>query len=446
MVDIALFLIPVGCEKDRYGKCDWVTLGVGSYDEEMQGGMSYCCSTDTSDRGKCKSDDVGKLIIDHGIFQGDHREIQVPSKPFEQFEMDDPIFDVKDSGDYVMVIANCDDNGFGVITLGEMEWKSVGGYLPGDMFDVMFFYGATTAIFLVLGLWYYFGMRMFQDDAIPIQKYILATIILGFLGTIFKTIDLLFWNINGTRSPVVMYIALVMEILFQGLLRCLGVMVAMGWGVVRDTLGMALCKIILLGLMYSGLSLLRDSLTAAASSAQLVSTTEKEELIDLALVLSSVIICINIIFYCWIISSLKSTTEYLRNMNQTSKLRRHLRLRFLIITSLIIISALTAVTATQFLVDFFFKAFGIEILKFEPILGADQVWIIEAVGYGNYLFILFGVTILWRPNADAKDYAMQLQLPSVEDDENDLELSCVVPSADDVDIGEGYKIDDAVPS
>ena len=70
----------------------------------------------------------------------------------------------------------------------------------------MFFYGATTAVFFVLGLWYYFGMRMFQEAAIPIQKYVLATIVLGFLGTGFKSIDLLLWNINGTRSPVVMYI------------------------------------------------------------------------------------------------------------------------------------------------------------------------------------------------------------------------------------------------
>ena len=71
---------------------------------------------------------------------------------------------------------------------------------------MLFVYGAATAIFLVLGLWYYIGMRMFQEAAIPIQKYILASIILGFLGTAFFAIDLLFWNINGTRSVVVMYI------------------------------------------------------------------------------------------------------------------------------------------------------------------------------------------------------------------------------------------------
>ena len=220
----------------------------------------------------------------------------------------------------------------------------------------------------------------------------------------------------------------------------------MGWGVVRDTLGMTYCKIILLGLSYSGLALVRDAVNAASSSAQMVSSTEEEELFDLAQVLSLVILAIDVIFYFWIISSLRTTTEYLRNMNQTSKLRRHLRLRCLIITSLVIIVALTIVNAVQSLPVIVPKLFNDVTVPFKPFLSEDQMWIIKAVGYGNYLFILFGVSILWRPNTDAKDYAMQMQLPTDADDENDLELSCVVPSAGDMDFGEGYKIDHAVAS
>ena len=132
VLEIAVFSIPRDCKKDSSGTCDWVTLGVGSYDDEMVGEMSYCCSQDAADRKICASDEVGRMMIDHTIFDGDHRKIQVPSKPLTDFEMDDPLFEVKKSGDYVMVIANCNDDGFGVITLGSMEWKSVGGYLVSD--------------------------------------------------------------------------------------------------------------------------------------------------------------------------------------------------------------------------------------------------------------------------------------------------------------------------
>jgi len=218
-------------------------------------------------------------------------------------------------------------------------------------------------------------------------------------------------------------------ILKQGSSRCLGVMVAMGWGVVRDTLGTALIKIVFLGLLYSGLTLARDFLAIAAESVQNVSITEEEELIDLALVLTPIIIFIDVIFYCWIISSLTSTTEYLRNMNQTSKLRRHLRLRCLIITSLVIIGILMVVNIVQ---------------VFTLILSQDQMWMMQAVAHANYLFILSGVAILWRPNSHARDYAMQMEIPAIGEGDNELELSCVVPSADDMDYDDGFKIDDAV--
>ena len=79
-------------------------------------------------------------------------------------------------------------------------------FKPGDIVGLMFFFGVTTAVYLILGLWYYCGMKMFQDAAIPIQKYFMGTIILGFLATAFKGIDLFLWNIYGMRSPVVMYI------------------------------------------------------------------------------------------------------------------------------------------------------------------------------------------------------------------------------------------------
>merc|ERR1712157_554520 len=145
---------------------------------------------------------------------------------------------------------------------------------------------------------------------------------------------------------------------------------------------------------------------------------EKEELVDLALVLTPIIFFIDLIFYLWIISSLSSTTEYLRNMNQTSKLQRHMRLRCLIIASLIIIGILIVVNFVQMYTNF---------------LSQDQMWIMLAITNANYLFILFGVSILWRPNSRAKDYAMQIEVPALGDGENELELSCVVPSADDMD-------------
>lgn len=221
-------------------------------------------------------------------------------------------------------------------------------------------------------------------------------------------------------------------------------MVAMGWGVVRDSLGMAYCKIVFMGLLYAGVALLHETFDAISmSSSGLVSSNTADELLDLSLILMPVISVINVIFYIWIIRSLKITTEYLKNMNQTSKLRRHLRLKCLVITSLLIITTLTMVNLAERIAILNVILYP-ENIVIAPFLTTDLVWILRAVGLGNYLFIVIGITFLWRPSADAKDYAMAMQIPTNADDDNDLELSCVVPSADDIDDGEGYKIEHAI--
>jgi mannose/fructose/N-acetylgalactosamine-specific phosphotransferase system component IIC len=206
----------------------------------------------------------------------------------------------------------------------------------------------------------------------------------------------------------------------RGLARCLGVMVAMGWGVVRDSLGATMFKIVFLGLLYCGLLTARDALAIlAVTDVESISTDAEEELIDVVIVLTPMIIVINVVFYFWIMNSLKATTEYLQNMNQTSKLRRHLRLRCIIMSSL-------------------FFAFIWLLLNianvFTSFLSQERQWILEAAMHANYVFVLVGMAILWRPNSNAKDYALQMELPAMSEDgegEYELELSCVVPSAED---------------
>jgi hypothetical protein len=205
IMDLILFMVPQDCKKDSWGTCDWAKLGVGVYDGKMEGGTSYCCSADTAGRGLCDQDHIGTLIVDHSVFRGDHRKVVVPQSTDQQFKVEDPKFDIDFSGDYVFVMANCNDFGQDVVAIGSMEWKSVKGYLPGDMFELMLFYGALTVFYIFLIVWYYCGMRMYQDAAIPIQGYILGTMLLGFFEVLLRTIDFVIWNDSGLRNSGVMY-------------------------------------------------------------------------------------------------------------------------------------------------------------------------------------------------------------------------------------------------
>jgi len=421
-LDVIVFMIPDDCNQNIWGGCDWTKLGVGAPDYEFVSGVSYCCTEDSASRGLCSADHVGQFIIDHDTFKGEHRQTPVPTAPDQAFQFDEPLFEITESGDYVLIIANCDDYGLEVFSLGTMEWKSVHGYLPGEKIQLVNFYAALTVIYIVLLLWYHCGTRMYQDAAIPIQKYILATMVIGFLELFFKTLDYGFWNVDGQRSTLIVWPALVFGVLKGGISRCLIVMVSMGWGVVRDSLGGTLVKIILLGMIYSGLTLLRDFLTVlAVEEIETWSLSTEEGLLDLAVLIQFALLGVNVIFGFWIVISLTGTTEYLKNMNQTSKLQRHLRLRCIFLTA-----SLVAVSIHVF-------SFADGVLD---ILGTNQKWVTEALAHANYLFVLIGVAILWRPNSNAKDYAMQMEIPAMgEDDENELELSCVVPSAGEMDDG-----------
>lgn len=70
--------------------------------------------------------------------------------------------------------------------------------------------------------------------------------------------------------------------------------------------------------------------------------------------------------------------------------------------------------------------------------------------HANYVLVLTSVALLWRPNSNAKDYAMQMEIPALgmdsDDDDfsNELELTPNVPSAtdgNDPDHANGMKVD-----
>ena len=55
----------------------------------------------------------------------------------------------------------------------------------------------------------------------------------------------------------------------------------------------------------------------------------------------------------------------------------------------------------------------------------------------NYIFVLTGVAILWRPQANAKEYAFVMQLPvmkeGADDEDGEFEMGAVPSAMDDDD-------------
>ena len=242
-------------------------------------------------------------------------------------------------------------------------------------------------------------------------------------------INYIFSHSHTKLYPFFLFIlGIIIGVLKRGISRCLLVMVALGWGVVRDELGPIMKKIHVLGVLYILVSLVRDIMTEVAySEIQRMSQEKEEELFDIVSILGLVIVAVDLIFYFWIIDSLSATMEYLENMKQTSKLLRYLRLRCILMFSI--------------LFGVVWAVFGIVDTYDAGIVTQEARWVLDAAMEMNYLFVLIAVAILWRPQQNAKEYAYVMQLPAmtaaVNDDDDDegviIELAGVPSAMDDDD-------------
>jgi hypothetical protein len=269
-------------------------------------------------------------------------------------------------------------------------------------------------------------MKMFEDANIPIQSWIFGTICVGTLELFFRSGDLFVWNEDGNRLWVAYYVGIIVGAVKKGASLCLMVMIGCGWGVVRDDLGPIMKKINFLGGLYITVALVQDILAViAVTDVQHLSYQEEKEIIDVVLILALVSFLIDVVFLFWIIDSMNATMDYLESMKQMTKLMRYLRLRCILMFSILF----GVIWSVLYLLEQFDQG----------ILSSESKWVVNASMELNYLFVLVTVAVLWRPQENAKEYAYVMELPGMTsavedgDDEQDIvELTAVVPSAMDL--------------
>jgi hypothetical protein len=425
-VDIVLFHEPPECANKRLG-CDWTELGVGANDG--LGNLRWCCSDDAIGLGLCKggAKQEGRLIVDPDKFKGQHRFLGVPPSGIWSRAVKFGMFDLKEedgSGKYVMVVANCNDViGRNLTVTGEYVWKSAHGYLPGNLFGEMYFYFGVAICYLVLLTWYVIKYQIYRDAAIPIFNWVIGTIFIGFMECFFKCGDLWVWNVDGVRFWFSLYTGVLFGVCKRAISRVLVVMLCLGWGVTCDTLGGKFKTIVMLGLVYAGVSAARDVMTIISiTENEILTHNEEEEILDVVSYLTFVTAFIDVTFYLWIFDALNQTMQHLESMNQSRKLKRYLRLRLVLL-----LSVLFAVMWSVFgLVDSF---------NTQRMVNEEQNgWVLTAVWEVNYFVVLMGLSCLWAPEAGAKEYAYVMELSTLG---NDLEFdTTVVDSPDDDSVEE----------
>ena len=283
----------------------------------------------------------------------------------------------------------------------------------------MYFYSALIVVYVILFAFYAVKMSINGDSIILIQKWVLCTIGMGLLEVFFKAGDLWVWNVDGDRFWFSLYTGVIVGVLKRAISRVLVVMLSLGLGVTCDSLGGKMKKVVTLGIAYAGTSAARDVMTVLAiTENEVLSTTAETELLDIVALLTLITAFIDVTFYLWIFSALSGTMEYLEGMNQSRKLKRYLRLRMILL-----LSVLFAVVWTVFgIVD----SYNDKRIVNEEVNG----WVLTAVWELNYLFVLVGLSCLWAPDAGAKEYAYVMELSTIG---NDLQFDTNIdgPDSDD---------------
>ena len=424
VIDVVAFHLPSSCSNSRTG-CDWTTLGLGAKDEST-GDYRWCCTAEAQSLGLCLQgkQNLGRLIIDKRL---DRKAVQLQNDGSPAV-LPEPQIAAPESGKYVVVMASCSDGGRPVQVTGTASVKSVHGYLPGELYGFLYFYAALTLLYFALVLWYGGMMHLHEESRIPIEKWILTTGVLGLLEMVFKLGNLYIWNEDGYQSQWIALVGILCGVCKSGLSRCLLVMVSLGWGVTRDTLGRKLKWIVVAGMTYIGVAASRDvSLVVAIEDVQQLSQRAETGLFDVYTILTFVEAALDVLFAMWILDSLASTMEYLGGLKQSRKLQRYVRLRCLFLFAI--------------LFALLWTAFAVISSVASGIVEEEDAWLVEGSTELNYFMVLVGVACLWRPNPSARDYAYALELSSTareyDDDDDDgvteLELTGVVPSAMDGD-------------
>lgn len=262
-----------------------------------------CCTRALSKEGYCT---VGEVIIQKNQ---ENSELPKRVKTFfqgtdEEVKMEPQTVQINSTGMYYLYFMFCDPQLKGTIVKGRTVWRNPDGYLPGKMTPLMTFYGLMSLAYLLLGLIWFLRFVQFWKDIIQLHYHITVVIALGMCEMAIWYFEYANFNSTGTRPMGITLWAVTCSSVKKTLSRLLLLVVSMGFGVVRPTLGVITSRVLLLGLVYFVAS---EALELVEHLGNINDFSGKTKLV---LVLP--VVFLDTCFILWIFSSLSKTLEKLQ--------------------------------------------------------------------------------------------------------------------------------------
>lgn len=208
------------------------------------------------------------------------------------------------TGMYNLYFIHCDLDLKEVVVEGKTIWKNPTGYLPGRMAPLMNFYGFMSLAFVVLGLFWFSQYVRFWREVLPLQNCITLVITLGMIEMALWYFDYAEFNETGVRPIGITISAVTSGSVKRTVSRLIILLVAMGYGVVRPTLGGLTSKVLMLG----GTFLLASEVLELVENVGAISDLSGKARLFFVLPVA----VLDAFFILWIFTSLSSTLNKLQ--------------------------------------------------------------------------------------------------------------------------------------
>ncbi|XP_047017237.1 transmembrane protein 87A-like isoform X1 [Ictalurus punctatus] len=323
---------------------------------------------------------------------------KIPSVVRDQYRTHDTVAQTWEDSPYMFIIyiANPATETKWSIKL-EVSMRGPHQYISASEWPLMIFYMVMCIIYVLLGVLWLALSACYWRDLLRIQFWIGGVIFLGMLEKAVYYAEFQSIRYDGLSVQGAVVFAEVLSAVKRTLARVLVIIASLGYGIVKPRLGALLHRVVGVGLLYLGFSVVEGVLR--------VNSAED----DLVLLAAIPLAVLDSTLCWWIFISLAQTMKLLRLRRNVVKLSlyRHFTntLIFAVIASVIFIVWTT-------------KTFKLSKCQSDW----REMWIDDA--FWRFLFstILLVIMFLWRPSANNQRYAFSPLVDEVSDEEEAEQL------------------------
>ncbi|OCK82615.1 hypothetical protein K432DRAFT_415246 [Lepidopterella palustris CBS 459.81] len=395
---------------------------IGKPSDAPQDDRKYICNDETIGAGLCNATHKGEFILADNadaISKSYIRTVAVhlkdPAPDPVKYPVQSPstgALNLLKTGYYCIATAPYIE---GQQYTAVLEIRNAYGELPAAQIAKLPFYGGITIVYAVIGAFWAFLYVQNRHDILAVQNYITAIIV-------FLVVEMLMtWGFydyqnrhgNNVGAKALMIIVAVLNAFRNSFSFFLLLIVCMGYGVVKPSLGKTMTIVrwlavahFIFGVIYAVASL----------------TIHPDDAGPLVLLVILPLSATLTAFYIWTLNSLNMTMKDLTDRKQHVKAGMYKKLWWCILTSIIVIFGFFFVNSFTFA--------GARNPDFAPTHWQTRWFVLD--GWLNlvYLADVSFVAYMWRPTANNRRFAMSDEI--AQDDEG-FEIASLRDSLDEED-------------